>query len=47
MLIHHFGEVAHQPSRIWWSVTAVGLATAALLWIYDRIVRAGDPAPAK
>ena len=39
MLVHHFGEVAHQPSRIWWAVTAVGLATAALLWIYDKKVR--------
>jgi dipeptide/tripeptide permease len=38
-LIHHFGEVTHQPNRIWWIVTAVGLATAALLWIYDKKVR--------
>ena len=38
-LVHHFGEVRHQPAMIWWSVTAIGLATAAVLWIYDRIVR--------
>lgn len=38
VLIHHFGEVTHQPGRIWWAVTAVGVATAALLWIYDRVV---------
>jgi proton-dependent oligopeptide transporter, POT family len=38
MLIHHFGEVAHQPSRTWWAVTAVGIVTAALLWIYDKRV---------
>jgi dipeptide/tripeptide permease len=38
-VMHHYGEVAHQPSRIWWTVTAVGVVTAALLWIYDRIVR--------
>jgi len=38
-LIHHFGEVAHQPSRIWWAVTAVGVATALLLWIYDKTLR--------
>ena len=37
-LLHHFGEVTHQPARIWWSVTAVGLATAVLLWIYNKIV---------
>lgn len=41
-LIHHFGEVTHQPERIWWSVTAVGVLTAALLWIYDKKVRVGD-----
>jgi len=38
VLIHHFGEVTHQPSRIWFAVTAVGVATAVLLWIYDRVV---------
>jgi POT family proton-dependent oligopeptide transporter len=38
-LIHHFGEVTHQPSGIWWSVTAVGVTTAGLLWIYDRTLR--------
>jgi predicted MFS family arabinose efflux permease len=46
-LVHHFGEVTHQPARIWWSVTAVGLATAALLWIYDKTLRTGSTAPAK
>jgi dipeptide/tripeptide permease len=37
-LVHHFGEVTHQPARIWWSVTAVGLVTAVLLWVYDKTV---------
>lgn len=36
LLMHHFGEVTHQPARIWWVVTAVGVATALLLWVYDR-----------
>jgi predicted MFS family arabinose efflux permease len=36
-LMHEFGEVAHQPARIWWTVTGVGVLTALLLWIYDRI----------
>jgi proton-dependent oligopeptide transporter, POT family len=47
-LIHHFGEVTHQPVRIWWAVTAVGIATAVLLWVYDKTVRpagAASPAP--
>jgi dipeptide/tripeptide permease len=38
-LVHHFGEVAHQPQRIWLTVTGVGVATAALLWLYDRYFR--------
>jgi proton-dependent oligopeptide transporter, POT family len=38
-LVHHFGEVLHQPERIWWCVSAVGVLTTALLWIYDRVFR--------
>jgi proton-dependent oligopeptide transporter, POT family len=38
-LVHHFGEVTHQPARIWFSVAAVGIGTAALLWIYDKTFR--------
>ena len=44
-LLHHFGEVTHQPARIWWCVTAVGLATSAMLWIYDKTVGAQSAAP--
>jgi len=46
-LIHHFGEVTHQPERIWWAVTAVGVATAALLWIYDKKVQPREAAADK
>ena len=35
-LIHHFGEVTHQPEKMWWAVIAVGVITALLLWIYDK-----------
>ena len=42
-LMHHFGEVTHQPERIWWTVTAVGVATTVLLWIYDRYFRVARP----
>ncbi len=38
MVVHRFGEVEHQPARIWWTVTAVGMVTALLLWIYDKMV---------
>jgi POT family proton-dependent oligopeptide transporter len=45
LLLHYFGEVQKQPQRIWWVVTAVGLLTALLLWIYDRTLGAA-PNPA-
>jgi POT family proton-dependent oligopeptide transporter len=35
-LIHHFGEIKHQPQQMWWVVIGVGVLTALLLWIYDR-----------
>jgi POT family proton-dependent oligopeptide transporter len=43
-LIHYFGEVKHQPQRMWWAVSGVGVLTALLLWIYDRTLM---PAPRK
>jgi proton-dependent oligopeptide transporter, POT family len=43
-IMHHFGELAHQPERVWWVVTGVGVTTALLLWIYDRIVKPGEGA---
>jgi POT family proton-dependent oligopeptide transporter len=46
-LVHHFGEVLHQPERIWWWVTAVGLVTSALLWIYDKSVGTESTAASK
>jgi proton-dependent oligopeptide transporter, POT family len=39
LLIRHFGDVRHQPQLIWWVVTGVGVATATLLWIYDKTIR--------
>ena len=38
-LLHHFGEVQHRPQLFLWALTAIGLATTVLLWIYDRVVR--------
>lgn len=40
-VMHHFGEVMHEPARAWWVITAVGVLTALLLWIYDLIVKPG------
>jgi len=41
-LMHYFGEVLHQPQRVWWAITAIGVLTALLLWIYDRVVMPGS-----
>jgi proton-dependent oligopeptide transporter, POT family len=48
-LVHHFGEVTHQPQRIWWAVVAAGVLTGLLLWIYNTTVKpvaAADSSPA-
>jgi dipeptide/tripeptide permease len=37
-LLKHFGEVLHQPDTIWWIVTGIGVATALLLFVYDRAI---------
>ncbi|HEX4606525.1 MAG TPA: MFS transporter [Candidatus Angelobacter sp.] len=34
-LMHYYGEVVHQPEKVWWVVTGIGVLTALLLWIYD------------
>ena len=44
LLLHHFGEVQHQPQRIWWVVTGIGVLTALLLYVYDCIVKPGSVA---
>jgi POT family proton-dependent oligopeptide transporter len=38
-LLHRFGEVQHRPERFLWALTAIGLATTLLLWVYDRVVK--------
>jgi len=37
-LIHHFGEVTHQPAGMWWVIIAVGVVTAVLLLAYDKLM---------
>ena len=41
-LLHHFGEVHHQPEMFLWALTAIGIATTLLLWIYDRAVKPSE-----
>jgi dipeptide/tripeptide permease len=38
-LMHHYGEQRHQPQWAWYGITAVGLLTALLLLVYDRVVK--------
>ena len=45
-LLHHFGEVTHQPTGMWWVISGTGVLTALLLWIYDRTLTPKE-APAK
>jgi proton-dependent oligopeptide transporter, POT family len=46
VMMHHFAEVQHRPYIVWWFFSGFGIACAALLWIYDLIVKPGA-APAK
>ena len=45
-LLHAFGEVLHRPARMWWVITAIGIVTAALMWLYGRMVKPVAAAPA-
>jgi len=38
-LLHEFGEVLKKPREMWWVVTAIGILTAILMWLYDKIVK--------
>ena len=38
-LLHEFGDVLHHPARMWWVIAAIGVLTAALMWLYDKIVQ--------
>jgi len=41
-LMEHFGKTMQQPHIAWWIISGMGLLAAALMWIYDRIVKPGD-----
>ena len=38
-LLHEFGDVLHRPRQMWWVITAIGLAGAVLMVIYDKVCR--------
>ena len=41
-LLHYFGDVLHRPQQMWWVVTAVGIAGAALMVVYDKVFKPGE-----
>jgi MFS family permease len=44
-LMHRFGEVEKEPQMIWWVVTAIGILTAVLLWVYDKFIAPPEAHP--
>jgi proton-dependent oligopeptide transporter, POT family len=40
-LLHEFGQVRRRPNELWWVIAAIGVATAALMWLYDKMVKPG------
>ncbi|HET9029092.1 MAG TPA: MFS transporter [Candidatus Aquilonibacter sp.] len=38
-IFHRYCELANAPALMWSIVTGLGIATALLLWLYDRFVR--------
>jgi dipeptide/tripeptide permease len=43
-LVHEFGDVLRRPQQMWWVVMAIGVVTAAAMWLYDKILRPAEPA---
>jgi len=40
-LLHEFGDVLNKPAQMWWPIVGIGVATAALMLLYDKIVKPG------
>jgi proton-dependent oligopeptide transporter, POT family len=38
-LLHEFGAVLRHPAEMWWAIVAVGVLTAAAMWIFDAVTR--------
>lgn len=38
-MVHHFGEVLHQPAQMWYVAAGVGIATSVLMLAYDRMLK--------
>ncbi len=40
-LLFEFGGVLKRPARMWWVISAIGVFTAILMWLYDKTVKPG------
>jgi proton-dependent oligopeptide transporter, POT family len=43
-VMHHYAEVEHHPAQAWYVITGVGVLTALLLLIYDRVFKPAESA---
>jgi POT family proton-dependent oligopeptide transporter len=42
-LVHYYGDVVRRPRQMWLVISAIGLLTAFLMWLYNRIFLPGQP----
>ena len=42
-LMHHYGEVLHRPAQVWWAISAIGIGTTLLMWLYHFAVKTDLP----
>jgi proton-dependent oligopeptide transporter, POT family len=38
-LVHYYGEVVRRPQQMWWVISTIGVVTAGLTWLYDKILK--------
>src|SRR3990172_8319248 len=40
-LVEYFGREGRQAQQMWWVIAGIGLLTALLMWIYNRVLKPG------
>ena len=38
-LVHYYGKVVGRPQQMWWVISTIGVLTAGLTWLYDKILK--------
>lgn len=41
-LVEYFGAEGRQPQQMWWVIAGIGLLTAFLMWVYNRVFKPGE-----